>query len=73
MATLVDSINRQQEHGIERWVFPDGTVFELGGASRLTPQSKPLPTRQLVLWSVLLGGVLIVAMMAWRLACRLKP
>ncbi|WP_419656696.1 transmembrane protein associated with glutamine ABC transporter [Desulfosarcina variabilis str. Montpellier] len=73
VATLVDSINRQQEHGIERWVFPDGTVFELGGASRLTPQSKPLPTRQLVLWSVLLGGVLIVAMMAWRLACRLKP
>ena len=73
VSTLVDSIHRQHDQGIERWVFPDGEVFELGGARRLTPQPKVPPTRQIVLWSVLLGGVLIVALMAWRLACRLKP
>lgn len=73
VATLVDSIHRQHDQGLKRWVFPDGAVFELGGARRLTPQPKPPPTRQIVLWSILLGGVLIVAFMAWRLAWRLKP
>lgn len=68
----VDSINQSHENGIQRWVFPQGAAFELGGVQRLAPQSQPLPTRRIVLWSVLLAGVFIVAAMAWRLARRLK-
>ena len=73
VAALVDSINQDRDNGIQRWVFPQGAVFELGGAQRLAPQPQPLPTRRIVLWSVLLAGVFIVAAMAWRLARRLKP
>jgi hypothetical protein len=73
VAALVDRINQSHENGIQRWVFPQGAAFELGGVQRLAPPSPPLPTRRIVLWSVLLAGVLIVAAMAWRLARRLKP
>lgn len=73
VAALVERIHRDHEPGIRRWVFPQGAAFELGGGRRLVPPAPPLPTRRIVLWSILLGGVLIVAAMAWRLARRLKP
>jgi hypothetical protein len=73
VAALVDSINQDHEDGIEQWVFPQGPPFVLGGVKRLAPQARPVPTRRIVLWSILLAGVLIVAAMAWRLARRLKP
>lgn len=73
LAALVDSINQSRKGGIEHWIFPQAAPFELGGAQRLTPPPKPLPTRRVILWSVLLAGVFIVAALAWRLAHRLKP
>ncbi|BBO82483.1 membrane protein [Desulfosarcina ovata subsp. sediminis] len=72
VAALFDGIGRQPGQGIERWVEPRGRSFVLGGPQRLKPQPKPLPTRRIVLWSILLAGVLVVAGMAWRLARRLK-
>ena len=72
MAALFDGISRHRENGIERWVMPEGKRIVLGGPQRLSPLPKPLPLRQIMLWSVLVAGVLVVAVMAWRLARRLK-
>ncbi|MBC2743458.1 MAG: DUF3999 domain-containing protein [Desulfosarcina sp.] len=72
VAALFDGISRHRESGIERWVMPEGKQIVLGGPQRLSPLPKPLPMRQIMLWSVLVAGVLVVAVMAWRLARRLK-
>ena len=72
VVALFDGIGRHRENGIERWVMPQGSLTVLGGPQRLFPPSKPLPMRRIVLWSVLLAGVLVVAVMALRLARRLK-
>lgn len=70
VSALFDGIGRHRENALERWVIPSGPKMVLGGPQRLSPQPKPLPVRQIVLWSVLLAGVLVVAAMAWRLARR---
>jgi hypothetical protein len=57
---------------LERWVRPQGTPITLAGPQRLLPLPKPLPLRRIVLWSILVAGVLVVAVMAWCLARRLK-
>lgn len=72
MSALFDGISRQHDNGPERWVIPQGKRFVLGGTQRLSPVPKPLPMRQILLWSVLLAGVMVVAGMAWQLARRLK-
>ena len=72
VAALFDGIGRHRENGLERWVMPQGSRMVLGGPQRLSPLPKPLPMRRIVLWSVLLAGVLVVAVMALRLARRLK-
>jgi len=72
VAALFDGIGRHRENGLERCVMPQGTRLVLGGPQRLSPPPKPLPMRRILLWSVLLAGVLVVAVMAWRLARRLK-
>ena len=72
VAALFDGIGRQRENGLERWVMPPGPPIVLGGPQRLSPLPKPLPMRRIVLWSILVAGVLVVAVMAWRLAWRLK-
>lgn len=41
-----------------------GERMVLGGEDRLQPGSRPVPWRKLVLWSVLIGGVLLLAGMA---------
>ncbi len=72
VAALFDGIGRHRDNGLERWVTPQGSRMVLGGPQRLSPLPKPLPMRRIVLWSVLLAGVLVVAVMSWRLARRLK-
>ena len=72
VAALFEGIGRHRENGLERWVMPQGPQLVLGGPQRLLPQPKPLPMRRIVLWSALLAGVLVLAVMAWRLARRLK-
>ena len=72
VAALFDGIGRHREDSFERWVMPQGSQLVLGGPQRLSPLPKPLPMRRIVLWSVMLAGVLVVAVMAWRLARRLK-
>jgi hypothetical protein len=72
VAGLFDGIGRQRENGLERWVRPQGTPITLAGPQRLLPLPKPLPLRRIVLWSILVAGVLVVAVMAWCLARRLK-
>ena len=72
MGRLFDGINRQHGEPVERWVQPAGQRFTLGGPRRLVPPPKPLPMRRIMLWSILLAGVLIVAIMAWRLARRMR-
>ena len=71
VAALFDGISRQHNQGIERWITPDQKQIVLGGPQRLLAPPKPLPTRRIVLWSVLVAGVLVVAGMAWRLARRM--
>ena len=73
VAALFAGIRQQRGEGIERWVKPVGGRIVLGGAERLKPLPKPLPTRRIVLWSILVAGVLILAVMAWHLARRMKP
>lgn len=70
-AALFDGIGRQRPDDFERWVRPAGPPVVLGGPEQLAPQPKPLPTRRIVLWSILLGGVIVVAAMAWHLARRM--
>ena len=41
-----------------------GERMVLGGEDRLKPGPPPVPWRKLVLWSVLVGGVLLLAGMA---------
>jgi hypothetical protein len=72
VAALFDGISRHRENGIEQWVMPQGKRIVLGGPRRLSPLPAPLPVRRLVLWSILVAGVLVVALMAWRLARRMK-
>ncbi|WP_372682642.1 DUF3999 domain-containing protein [Desulfosarcina sp.] len=72
VAALFDGIGRHRDNSLERWVMPRDSRMVLGGPQRLTPLPKPLPMRRIVLWSVLLAGVLVVAVMSWRLARRLK-
>ncbi len=72
VAALFDGIGRHRENSLERWVMPQGAQLVLGGSQRLSPVPQPLPMRRIVLWSVLLAGVLVVAVMALRLARRLK-
>ncbi len=72
VAALFDGISRDSQSGLERWVTPEGKRIILGGPQRLSPLPKPLPMRRIVLWSILLAGVLVVAIMAWRLARRMK-
>lgn len=72
VAALFEGIGRHHEKGLERWVAPQGAWRVFGGPQRLLPLPKPLPMRRIVLWSILLAGVLVLAVMAWRLACRLK-
>ena len=70
-AALFEGIGKQRPDSLERWVAQAGTPIVLGGPQRLTPGPKPLPKRLIVLWSVLLAGVLVVAILAWRLARRM--
>lgn len=72
VAALFDGIRRQQKNSLEKWVMPQGPRIVLGGPRRLLPLPKPLPMRQIVLWAVLVAGVLVVAVLAWHLARRLK-
>jgi hypothetical protein len=72
VAALFDGINRHRENGMEQWVVPRGQRIVLGGPRRLTPLPAPLPMRRIVLWSILVAGVLVVAVMAWRLARRMN-
>lgn len=72
VGALFDGIGRHRENDLERWVSPSGSKIVLGGPQQLSSQPKPLPMRQMLLWSVLLVGVLVVAAMAWRLARRMK-
>ena len=72
VSALFEGIGRHRENGLERWVAPQGARLLLGGPQRLSPPPKPLPMRRILLWSILLAGVLVVAVMAWRLARRLK-
>ena len=72
VASLFDGISRHRENGIQQWVMPQRNRIVLGGPQRLSPLPTPLPLRRIVLWSVLLAGVLVVAVMAWRLARRMK-
>jgi hypothetical protein len=72
VAALFDGIGRHRENGIQQWVMPQKNRIVLGGPQRLSPLPKPLPMRRVVLWTVLLAGVLVVAVMAWRLARRMK-
>jgi len=72
VAALFDGIGRHRENGIQQWVMPQKNQIVLGGPQRLSPLPKPLPMRRVVLWSILLAGVLVVAVMAWRLARRMK-
>ena len=72
VAALFDGISRHRENGLERWVKPEGKPIVLGGSQRLSPLPKPLPMRRIMLWSVLVAGVLVVAVMAWHLARRMK-
>ena len=72
VAALFDGIGQHRQNGFERWVMPQGPRLVLGGPQRLSPLPKPLPLRRILLWSMLLGGVLVLAAMAWRLARRLK-
>jgi len=67
-AGLFAGIGKQRTNGLERWVQPAGPPVVLGGPQRLAPSPKTLPTRLIVLWSILLAGVLVVAALAWRLA-----
>lgn len=71
VAALFEGIGRRHEQGIERWVTPEKAKIVLGGPRRLSPAPQPLPTRRIVLWSILLLGVLVVAAMAWHLARRM--
>ncbi|MGD8703492.1 MAG: DUF3999 family protein, partial [Desulfosarcina sp.] len=71
VAALFDGIGRQQENSLERWVVPERSPIILGGPQRLSLSPQPLPTRRILLWSILLAGVLVVAAMAWRLARRM--
>lgn len=41
-----------------------GAWFELGGTARLRPIPPPLPWQKWLLWAVLLGGVVLLALMA---------
>jgi len=70
-AALFEGIGKQRPNGLERWVTPTGAPIVLGGPQRLAPPPKPLPKRLIGLWSVLLAGVLVVAVLAWRLARRM--
>ena len=72
VAVLFDGISRRHEKDLKRWVIPDGTRIVLGGSRCLRPQPRPLPVRRIVLWSILVFGVLVVGVMAWRLTRRLK-
>ena len=71
VAALFDGINRHRDNGMEQWVVPRGERVVLGGPRRLSPLPAPLPIRRIVLWSILVAGVLVVAVMAWRLARRM--
>jgi hypothetical protein len=71
VAALFEGIGQRYEQGIERWVTPEKAKIVLGGPRRLSPEPQPLPTRRIVLWSILLLGVLVVAAMAWHLARRM--
>jgi len=71
VAALFEGIGRRHEQGIERWVTPEKAKIVLGGPRRLSPEPQPVPTRRIVLWSILLLGVLVVAAMAWHLARRM--
>lgn len=44
-----------------------GRAHPLGGTSRLTAVAAPFPTRRAVLWAILLAGVCILSLMAYRL------
>jgi hypothetical protein len=44
-----------------------GAQQELGGASRLTHAAAPFPKKRALLWAILLAGVCILALMAYRL------
>ncbi len=49
-----------------------GEWFELGGEARLRAPAPPLPWQKWLLWSVLLGGVLLLAMMVRSLYRQMK-
>ena len=49
-----------------------GAVRDLGGESALTPLPKQTPTRLIVLWTVLIGGVALLVAMALQLLKRLQ-
>ncbi|ABW67311.1 DUF3999 domain-containing protein [Desulfosudis oleivorans] len=71
VAAMFDGIDRADGTGLERWVFP-GPMVELGGPQKLVTPPEPLPLRRILLWCLLVGGVLVVAAMAWQLVRGLK-
>ncbi len=54
----------QKNNGIHPMAVAVGERIVLGGEDRLEPGPYPVPWRKLVLWSVLVGGVLLLAGMA---------
>jgi hypothetical protein len=54
----------QKNNGIHLMAVAVGERVVLGGEDRLEPGPYPVPWRKLVLWSVLVGGVLLLAGMA---------
>ncbi len=49
-----------------------GEMITLGGAEKLRAQQAPFPWQQFILWSVLVLGVCILGIMAWRLGKQMQ-
>jgi hypothetical protein len=63
---LLDKIDEKQKATIIKTAMV-GPKLVLGGESRLYPSPPEIPWKQYVLWGVLIAGVFILGLMAWRL------
>jgi hypothetical protein len=66
VATLLKKIGKAEAASLIK-PAQAGDAFTLGGADRLLPPPAPLPWKQIVLWSVLLTGAMVLAYMVQRL------
>jgi len=71
VASLLKSLSKKKADGMigEARVMD---IVELGGESRRGAVSEPLPWQRILLWAILIGGVVVVATMALRLARQLN-